>query len=80
MTKIWAGVFWGERDTAPSREPMADGRLGSPLWMVVATATLVAGSIAFSVWAGPLHELSLRAAGDLLDPSVYVEAVLGVDR
>ncbi|MGB1608798.1 MAG: Na+/H+ antiporter subunit D [Ilumatobacteraceae bacterium] len=80
MTKIWAGVFWGERDTAPSREPMADGRLGSPLWMVVATATLVAGSIAFSVWAGPLHELSLRAAGGLLDPSVYVEAVLGVDR
>ncbi|MEK9838726.1 MAG: proton-conducting transporter membrane subunit, partial [Ilumatobacter sp.] len=79
MTKIWAGVFWGERDTAPSREPMADGRLGSPLWMVVATATLVAGSIAFSVWAGPLHELSLRAAGGLLDPSVYVEAVLGVD-
>jgi hypothetical protein len=27
--------------------------------------------------AGPLYDLSHRAAVDLLDPSAYVEAVLG---
>jgi multicomponent Na+:H+ antiporter subunit D len=77
MTKIWAGVFWGERDQEPTRTPMVDGRFGAPVWMVIATGGLVAASLAFSIWAGPLHELSLRAAGDLMDPARYVDAVLG---
>ena len=78
MTKIWAGVFWGEREQEPGRAPQSDGRLGSPTLMVVATGALVAISVAFSMWAGPLHELSLRAAADLMDPARYVDAVLGV--
>ncbi|MGA0789362.1 MAG: proton-conducting transporter membrane subunit, partial [Ilumatobacteraceae bacterium] len=77
MTKIWAGVFWGERDSEPTRAPLVGGRLGSPVWMVIATGGLVAASLAFSIWAGPLHELSLRAAADLMDPARYVDAVLG---
>ncbi|CAN5801568.1 Na+/H+ antiporter subunit D [soil metagenome] len=76
MTKIWGGVFWG----APE-EPAADlpvpGRLGAPVVMVVTTGTLVALSLAVGFAAGPLYELSERAAADLLDPSAYIGAVLG---
>ena len=46
-------------------------------WLIVATATLVAVSLAIMVAAGSLFALSERAAHDLLDPSSYVRAVLG---
>lgn len=77
MTKIWAGVFWGEADDEPQREPILSGRLGSPLLMVVGTAALVLVSLTFSVAAGGLYSLSERAAFDLLNPEGYVSAVLG---
>jgi len=77
MTKIWTGVFWGEADEAPGREPVVTDRLGSPLLMLVGTLALVGVSIAFSIAAGSLYELSERAAEDLLDPGRYVVAVLG---
>ena len=43
--------------------------------MVAPTAALVVVSLAIAVLAGPLYDLSERAAQDLLDPSAYVEAV-----
>jgi multicomponent Na+:H+ antiporter subunit D len=78
MTKIWAGAFWGEAEQAPPREPDTRGALGGPRGMIAATATLGAMSVAVLVAAGPLYALAERSAGDLLDPSRYVEAVLGV--
>jgi multicomponent Na+:H+ antiporter subunit D len=80
MTKIWAGVFWGEADEVPTRTPVIDGRLGSPMLMVIPTLVLAAMSVAFSIGAGSLYELSERAAHDLLDPSGYIAAVLGDGR
>ena len=76
MTKIWSGVFWGEPDEEPARAPLADRRFGAPIAMIVPTAALALGSIAVSVFAGPLYDVAERAATDLLDESVYVEAVL----
>ena len=80
MTKIWTGVFWGERDESPMRAPQVAGRLGGPWAMVAATAVLAAVSVAFSFSAGPLFDLSERAALDLLDPARYIDAVLGARR
>jgi len=77
MTKIWTGVFWGDPDTAPERAPQTGDRFGGPLPMVLATLCLVVVSVGFSLWAGPIHELSQRAAVDLLDSTGYIEAVLG---
>ena len=77
MTKIWTGVFWGEPNTVPERAPETGDRLGGPMLMVLATLCLVAVSIGFSLWAGPIHELSERAAADLLNPAGYIDAVLG---
>jgi multicomponent Na+:H+ antiporter subunit D len=70
MTKIWAGAFWGDVEPADTAER-------SPAIMVGATATLTALSLAVALFAGPLYALSERAAADLIDPSRYVEAVLG---
>jgi multicomponent Na+:H+ antiporter subunit D len=77
MTKIWSGVFWGEAEDRPVREPRADRRWGSPWFMIAPTAALALGSIAVSVFAGPLYAVSERAANDLLDEQVYIDAVLG---
>jgi len=78
MTKIWAGVFWGEPEVEPT---VHEGRTGAgPPLMVGATAITVVLSIAYVVFAGPLYEFAERAGNDLMDPSVYIDAVLGVDR
>ena len=73
MTKIWAGMFWGEPEVVPVSP---DRRSGGPEIMLAATAATVVLSIAYVVFAGPMYELAQRAGSDLLDPSVYVDAVL----
>ena len=74
MTKIWANAFWGSPDEAPpeTRQPQR----AKDALMVAATASLVVLSLVIAAGSGPLFELSQRAAGDLVDPSAYVEAVL----
>ncbi len=69
MTKVWAGAFWGD----PRPRTGAGARPG----MVVATAGVVSLSLLVAVFAGPLADLTSRAATELLTPDVYVAAVLG---
>ena len=45
--------------------------------MTGSTAALVALSIAIALWAGPLYALSERTAADLINPTSYIETVLG---
>lgn len=77
MTKIWAGMFWGEPESVPAAP---DSHAGGPGIMVLATGITVAMSIAFVIFAGPMYELAERAGNDLMNPSVYIDAVLGADR
>ena len=75
MTKVWSGVFWGEPESAPMPD---EGRAnGGPPLMVFATAVTVALSIAYVIFAGPIYDLAERAGTDLMNPSVYIDAVLG---
>ena len=78
MTKIWSGVFWGTPEERPAVAPQTDRRLGAPVLMIVPTAVLALASIAVSVMAGALYDVSERAATDLLDGREYIEAVLSV--
>ena len=39
------------------------------------TAVLAGLTVAIGLAAGPLYDLSVRAAADLLDPSAYLAAV-----
>jgi multicomponent Na+:H+ antiporter subunit D len=80
MTKIWAGVFWGEHEDDDGPPFDADLRMPGSRVMVWSTAALVATSLAVVAAAGPLWALSERAAVDLLSPSTYIELVLGSRR
>ena len=42
-----------------------------------ATVALVGVTLAIALFAGPIYDLSHRAAEGLMDPSGYVQAVLG---
>jgi multicomponent Na+:H+ antiporter subunit D len=77
MTKIWAGVFWGEPDDRPRQRPDTSDTLGGPTLMLASTAAVVLIGVAVMIFARPLYSLSERAAQDLLEPMRYVSAVLG---
>ena len=80
MAKIWLGVFWGTRpdNASPVVASSADERSGGGRRLTVsATAIAAAGTLAIALFAGPLWELSGRAAADLLDPVAYTNEVLG---
>jgi multicomponent Na+:H+ antiporter subunit D len=74
MTKIWAGAFWAQ--AGEGHVPMPAVTPVSPaMWapvMLLAGATL---SIGFA--AGPVFDLSQKAAQQLMDPEQYIDAVLG---
>ncbi len=78
MTKIWNGVFWGEPDDRPAREPMPH-RFGAPALMLAPTAVLGAAAIALALGGGIVYDVAERAADDLLDRNEYVSAVLDAD-
>jgi multicomponent Na+:H+ antiporter subunit D len=85
--KVWIAVFWSPADKTPDGRPIdhaaplspvgaAVQRLPAPLLMIVPTAILATLTLAIGVGAGPLYELSDRAAADLIDPAHYIDAVL----
>jgi multicomponent Na+:H+ antiporter subunit D len=75
MTKIWANVFWGPPEIERPAQPAVAVRYQA--LMLGSTAALVVLSLVIALYAGPLYDLSERAAEDLLDPRAYVETVLG---
>jgi multicomponent Na+:H+ antiporter subunit D len=72
MTKIWAGAFWGGSEL----EATPPARVRSPRLMLWSTAAVVGVSLVIAAAGGPLYELSLDAAADIVDPAVYVSEVL----
>ena len=79
LMKVWVSVFWAApRGPVPGSDQARPGeRFGAPLLMVLPTAALAALTLGLGLAAGPLYDLSLRAAADLLDPQAYVTEVLG---
>lgn len=75
MTKIWTGLFWG--DIHPEPDAARPGVLRRAPLMASATVVLVAGTLAIAAFAGPLYSFCVGAGRQLVDPSIYIEAVLG---
>jgi multicomponent Na+:H+ antiporter subunit D len=73
MARLWEGAFWKASPAAP---PVA--RLSSA--MLVPIAALVSLTLGLTIAAGPVFELSVRAAEQLLDRNGYVSAVLAGER
>lgn len=75
MTKIWAEVFWKKRDPESGNfdwEP-ADSLLS----LLVPIVMLCSITVLIGIFAEPVFTLSNKASLQLLDPSIYIEAVLG---
>jgi multicomponent Na+:H+ antiporter subunit D len=81
VVRVWIRVFWGaEKEPLPDADPtdelvVGTARTSKPMY--VATAALVAVSIAIAAAAGPLSAVTERAGTDLLARTPYLEAVLG---
>jgi multicomponent Na+:H+ antiporter subunit D len=70
MAVVWGEAFW-KPAAAEDGHPRIDRLVAAP-----ATALAIA-MLAFTVAAGPLFDLSRRAAGELLRVDGYVNAVSG---
>ena len=71
MGRAWADAFW-----APAAENVSDKTTpGIPLLIAIAGLSVV--TLAISFGAGPLFEVTLRAAEQLLQRDDYIRTVLG---
>jgi multicomponent Na+:H+ antiporter subunit D len=75
MTKIWHEVFWKPApDDGASTVAEAGAARPALLAPVIGLAVL---TVLIGVGAGPLFEIAMQAAHQLLDPDAYITAVLG---
>ena len=74
MIKIWAHVFWKKPDA-----DVADAITRRPLskWMVLPVAALALMTVSIGLWGEHLLQIAELAAQQLLDPTGYIDAVLG---
>lgn len=78
MLKLWNEAFWKAR---PGGDPeQAEAELGLRRFRYIPVVVLACCTIAFGVLAGPLLAFAERAAGELADPTTYIEASLGRPR
>jgi multicomponent Na+:H+ antiporter subunit D len=70
MARVWDEAIWKPAPVAHTPTALG-GRVIAP------AATLAAITLLFTVMAGPLFDLTMRAAQSLLDPDAYALAVLG---
>jgi multicomponent Na+:H+ antiporter subunit D len=73
MARLWAETFW-----RPAEGVQDQASAGMPFLLVIAALSLV--TVAMSVGAEPLYELTTRGAQQLLDRDEYVRVVLGGTR
>ena len=75
MFKIWNETYWKKR-TQEIKEinPL---RKKVPLGPTLSSIALCLLLVLVGVFAGPLFRWSMLAAEDIIDPAVYIEAVLG---
>jgi multicomponent Na+:H+ antiporter subunit D len=79
MTKIWAEAFWKEQAEGMSEVPVQDGRTassGSLRVLLLPIGLLAALTVLMGLACEPILALTTRAAEELLNPAVYVQAVL----
>jgi multicomponent Na+:H+ antiporter subunit D len=75
MTKIWAYVFWKPAPAElPDLDPMAPAAWSAFLLPMIGFTII---TVALGLFAGPVFDYAQLAAGQLMDPSVYIHAVLG---
>lgn len=77
MTKIWAEAFWKAQPSEsdqPAIQSSATHSLPVAYWAAI--AAMASFTLAISGWPQWLLELSERAAAELMNPDIYIQAVL----
>jgi multicomponent Na+:H+ antiporter subunit D len=74
MIKIWTEAFW-----KPAPAEVNGSRIKRPLspWMLVPVLSLALVTVLLGLCMEPVIQFSMVAAGQLMDPKVYISAVLG---
>lgn len=88
LTRFWNMAFWRGRDELEGYESALLGSVQeapegatvtatrtTPVMMVAATSALLVVTLCLTVFAGPIFELTSRAAENLSDPNFYVSMV-----
>ena len=74
MTKIWGEAFW---KAAPQQSDAGETRQKISFFSMAPIALLAGITVLMGLAAGPVFDLTHRAAGQLLNPTEYINAVLG---
>jgi multicomponent Na+:H+ antiporter subunit D len=77
MMKIWNEAFWKD---APDDAPAAEQGTRRIAAMLGPIAVLAVITLVIGLFTAPFLDLAVRAAEQLLDPSAYVNAVMGAGR
>lgn len=78
MIKIWAEVFWKAVPEGVNSDRLTGKVPDKGVWLMLAPITGLAACTLFIGLNGqPIFELAEAAAAQLLDPTLYIEAVLG---
>jgi multicomponent Na+:H+ antiporter subunit D len=74
MIKIWTEAFW-----KPAPAEVNGSRVKHPLspWMLAPVLSLALVTVLLGLFMEPMIQFSMVAAGHLMDPKVYISAVLG---
>ena len=75
MVKIWLEVFWKntpeEKIISTDQKPLPDN------WMLVSSIAMALAIVGLGIWSQSVVSYCELAAADLLNPSKYIEYVLG---
>ena len=74
MIKIWIYAFW-DKQPAEMERPLPTGK-GQWFFRLAPITILAVCTIVISLAAQPIFDISMDAANQLLDPSIYVQSVL----
>ena len=74
MIKIWTEAFW-----KPAPAVVNGSHIKRPLssWMLAPVLSLSLVTVLLGLFMEPVIQFSMAAAGQLMDPQIYISAVLG---
>jgi len=78
MTKIWSEAFWKEAPNSSERDEPPTNALSrrEGLFLYAPTIVLATITVGIGLLAGVVMDLSMAAAEQLLNPDLYIDAVL----
>jgi multicomponent Na+:H+ antiporter subunit D len=76
MTKIWGEAFWKPKPELAETE-ISDEKQNSNFWVLLPIIALAILTMTIGLAPGPFLKMAGQAAHELLNPNIYVKAVLG---